>query len=121
MNFKQFWKDAKSRAEAMSGVEAVRKGFFGGTGIGKSLEKFAKADAPRRAAAAKEVIKALNAYSKSLDTKKLNDKQKQNVEALAAPILKMRKLLKEFSEDKISWNDLDHAYPRPASPCASLV
>jgi hypothetical protein len=110
MNFKQFWKDAKSRAKAMSGVDAVKKGFFGGTGIGKSLEKLAKADEAKRSAAAKDVIKALDAYSKSLDSKKLNPQQVKNVEALAAPLLKMRKLLKDFSEEKISWNELDYAY-----------
>jgi hypothetical protein len=64
MNFTQHWKDAKSRAKAMSGVEAVKKGFFGGTGIGKSLEKLAKAAPAKRVAAAKDVIKAFDAYFK---------------------------------------------------------
>ena len=110
MNFKQFWKDAKSRAKAMSGVEAVKKGFFGGTGIGKALEKLAKADDGKRVAAAKEVVKAMDTYSNALDTKKLSPQQVKNVEALSGPVLKMRKLLKDFGDNKIDWKDLDFAY-----------
>lgn len=45
MNFRQFGKDAKSWPKPMRGVDAVKKGFFAGTGIGKSLEKLARAAA----------------------------------------------------------------------------
>lgn len=109
MNFKQYWKDAKSRAKAMSGVEAVKKSFFGGTGIGPALDKLGKAPEAKRVLLAKEAVKAIDAYSTSLDTKKLDAKQQKNVEALSAPVLKMRKLLKDFSDGKLKWDELDIA------------
>ena len=109
MNFKQYWKDAKSRAKAMSGVEAVKKSFFGGTGIGPALDKLGKAPEAKRVLLAKEAVKAIDAYSTALDTKKLDAKQQKNVEALSAPVLKMRKLLKDFSDGKLKWDELDIA------------
>lgn len=107
MNLKQYWKDVKSRAKALSGVEAVKKGFFGGTGIGPALSKLAKAPEPKRVLLAKEAMKAIDTYLKSLEGKKLDPKQQKNLDALTTPLEKMRKLLKDFSENKIGWADLD--------------
>lgn len=107
MNFKQFWKDAKSRAKAMSGVDAVKTGFFGGTGIGPVLGKLAKAPADKRVALAKEAVKAIDLYTKNAEGKKLDEKQKKSVAALEAPLTKMRKLLKDFSDGKLKWEELE--------------
>lgn len=114
MKLRTHWKDAKNRALSLSGVEAVKKGFFSTSGIGKALDKAESADAKTRPGAAKAAVKAIDAYLKMIKTKstreKISKKQLRNVDELMPPLEKMRGLLSSFSSGKINWSQVDSEY-----------
>lgn len=125
MKLRAYWKDAKSKAKAVSGVDAVKKSFFSTSGIGKKLDALESATPKKRPTAAKEALKAIEDYQKLLKDKSalagLDARQKRNVEAISPPLEKIQKLLEDFTRGRILWSQVDAQFSGEDSDAKGMI